>query len=72
MVLEGEAIIEVDGARQPLNVQDTTWLAANVPHRFINASAGARLRIFWTYSSIDATRTMLSTGRVSPIESEGA
>ena len=72
MVLEGQAIIEVDGAKHRLNLHDTTWLAANVPHRFSNASVTARLKIFWTYSSIDATRTMASTGKVSSIESEEA
>lgn len=68
MVLDGSAIAEIDGVQYELGPQDTTWIAANVPHRFINASATEPMRIFWTYASIDATRTMISTGEARVVD----
>ncbi|MGF6177986.1 cupin domain-containing protein [Ensifer sp. 4252] len=62
VVIEGLAIAEIDGVQHELGVHDTTWIAANVPHRFINASATDPMRIFWTYASTDATRTIIATG----------
>ncbi|WP_077967690.1 cupin domain-containing protein [Ensifer adhaerens] len=70
MVIEGQAIAEVDGVRHHLDTNDTTWIPANVPHRFINASATAPMRIFWIYASIDATRTMIATGEERAIDAE--
>ena len=49
---------------------DTTWIPANVPHRFINASETEPMRIFWVYASIDATRTMIATGEEQTIDAE--
>jgi putative monooxygenase len=70
MVLEGEAIAEIDGLRHRMGPTDTTWVPADVPHRFINASETAPMRIFWTYASIDATRTIVATGDTRSIDSE--
>ena len=70
MVLEGDAIVEIDGEQHQLSAQDTTWLPANLPHRFINASDTNRMRIFWTYASIDATRTNMQTGEEGSIDAE--
>lgn len=70
MVLEGEAICEIDGVQHRLLAHDTTWLPAEVPHRFINASASERMRIFWTYASIEANRTIIATGDMRSIDSE--
>lgn len=70
MVLEGDAICEIDGVSHRLGAGDTTWLPANVPHRFINASATDRMRIFWTYASIEANRTIIATGDTRSIDSE--
>ena len=70
MVLEGDAIVEIDGEQHHLSAQDTTWLPANLPHRFINASNTNRMRIFWTYASIDATRTNMQTGEEGSIDAE--
>ncbi|MGO6980461.1 cupin domain-containing protein [Rhizobium leguminosarum] len=69
MVIEGEAIAEIDGVEHRLNTNDTTWIPANVPHRFINAS-NKPMRIFWTYATVDATRTMLATGETKTIDAE--
>lgn len=69
MILEGEAVAEIDGIRHPLKAGDTTWIPANVPHRFLNES-NALMRIFWTYATVDATRTMVATGIEQTIDDE--
>lgn len=69
MILEGEAIAEIDGNRYPLKAGDTTWIPANVPHRFLNES-DRPMRIFWTYATVDATRTMVATGIEQSIDDE--
>lgn len=70
MVLDGHAIVEVADRRYELGPNDTTWIPPNVPHRFINASQTEPMRIFWTYASIDATRTMVATGDTRTIDAE--
>jgi putative monooxygenase len=72
LVLEGEAIAEVDGARLEVGAGELTWVPAGVPHRFVNASAAAPLRIFWTYASVAATRTLVDTGETRSIDDEHA
>jgi putative monooxygenase len=69
MVLEGRAVAEIGGVRHALDAGDTTWIPANVPHRFVNES-DAPMRIFWTYASVDATRTLLATGETRSIDAE--
>jgi quercetin dioxygenase-like cupin family protein len=71
MILEGEAIAEIDGVRHPLRAGDTTWIPPNVPHRFLNES-DRPMRIFWIYADIDATRTMVATGIEQSIDEEHA
>jgi quercetin dioxygenase-like cupin family protein len=72
MVLEGEAIVELDGVQHRMAVNDTTWVPAEMPHRFINASDTKKMRIFWIYASIDATRTIIATGETRSVDSERA
>ncbi|WP_166802511.1 cupin domain-containing protein [Microvirga pakistanensis] len=72
MILEGRAIAEIDGVEHELGPLDTTWLPADVPHRFRNASDTQPMRIFWTYASVDATRTLIATGETRPISAEHA
>ena len=72
LVLEGRAIAEIDGERHALVAGDVTWVPAGVPHRFLNASEVEPLRIFWTYASVDATRTLLATGETRTIDHEHA
>lgn len=69
MVIEGQAIAEIDGIRHHLDTNDTTWIPANVPHRFINPT-DKPMRIFWVYASINATRTMIDTGEEHSIDAE--
>jgi len=70
MVLEGDAIAELGGIQHRMTAGDTTWVPTGVPHRFINASDSKAMRIFWTYASVDATRTLVATGETRSIDSE--
>ena len=72
MILDGRAIAEIDGVEHALGPQDTTWLPAGVPHRFRNASETEPMRIFWTYASVDATRTLIATGETRGVSEEHA
>ena len=70
LIVQANATVEVDGEQFSASLGDVTWLPAKVPHRFINSSASESLRIFWTYASITATRTLLGTGETGPILAE--
>ncbi|CDX33903.1 conserved hypothetical protein [Mesorhizobium sp. SOD10] len=70
MLLEGNAIAEIDGERYELKPEDTTFIPANVPHRFINASRTERMKILWIYASVEATRTLIATGDTRRIDAE--
>jgi putative monooxygenase len=70
IVLEGEAVLHVDGAEYFLGATDATFIPANVPHFFRNASQSGKMRIFWTYASIDATRISGTGGQVRRIDEE--
>lgn len=70
VVLEGRAIVEIEGVRHHVGPGDATFLPPNVEHRFINASPTERMRILWTYASVDATRTMIGSGQTQRIEAE--
>lgn len=70
MVIEGTAIVDIDGARTELKRFDTTFVPANVPHHFENASGTDEMRIFWTYGSLDATRTIVATGAHGRVDDE--
>lgn len=70
LVVSGAAIVEVDGERFEATAGDVLWQAAEVPHRFINASEDETLLIYWTYASIDANRTLVESGDTGPILAE--
>jgi hypothetical protein len=69
MIIEGQAIAEIDGVQHRLDTNDTTWIPASVPHRFINAT-DRPMRISWICASVDATRTMMATGEERTIDAE--
>jgi len=70
MLLEGEAVLEIDGRHIPLQPLDTTWIPPNVSHRFRNSSGIRPMRIFWIYGRVDATRTITETGQTRPVSAE--
>lgn len=72
MVLAGRAVVEIDGALHEMQAGDTTWVPAEVQHRFINASKTEEMRILWTYARVDATRTSAKTGETRSIDEEQA
>ncbi|SEB68401.1 Cupin domain protein [Paramicrobacterium humi] len=72
MVIAGDAIVDIDGERTRLATFDTTFVPANIPHHFENASDEAEMRIFWTYGSLDSTRTIVGTGESGRIDAESA
>ena len=70
VIIQGDAIVEIDGQEHTLTTFDTTYVDANVPHRFRNASDTEPMRILWIYGSIDATRTILDTGVTTRVDAE--
>ena len=70
MVLKGTAVAHIDGERYPVNVGDTSFIPAGIPHFFQNASDTSELHIFWTYASVDADRTIVATGVTTRIDEE--
>ncbi|MGO3650347.1 antibiotic biosynthesis monooxygenase, partial [Agrococcus casei] len=70
MIIAGEAIADIDGVETALSTHDVVFVPANIPHGFKNASDTERLRVFWTYSSIDATRTLVDSGETGRIDAE--
>jgi quercetin dioxygenase-like cupin family protein len=72
VILEGSAIVEIDGTEHHLERFDTTYVDAGTPHRFRNASATEPMRILWTYASVEATRTIVETGVTTRVDAEHA
>jgi putative monooxygenase len=71
IVLEGVAAFEDEQGRQRLKAGDTTFVPSGVTHRFTNPG-DAPMRIFWTYASAEATRTIAATGETHPVMRDGA
>lgn len=70
MLLEGDAMLDIDGQEIRLEPLDTTWIPPNVSHRFRNVSATRPMKIFWIYARIDATRTITETGQTQLVSAE--
>jgi putative monooxygenase len=70
VIIEGHAVVEIDGNEHDLTRFDTTYVDAGVPHRFRNASDTAPMRILWIYASVDATRTVVETGVTTRVDAE--
>ena len=70
MLLEGEAVATIEGVRQDMRPNDTTFIPAGVPHFFRNSSSTSKMKIFWVYGSIDADRTIVASGETRRIDEE--
>ncbi len=70
MLLAGNAILDIEGQEHDLKPLDTTWIPPNVSHRFRNMSTTEPMKIFWTYASLQATRTLTDTGETRAVSSE--
>ena len=71
MMLEGHAMLDMEGQESmALKPQDTTWIPPNLSHRFRNMSATEPMKIFWTYASLQATRTLTETGETRAVSAE--
>jgi quercetin dioxygenase-like cupin family protein len=70
MLLDGDAVAEIDGVEHPLQPGDMSFIPAGVRHRFRNLSETEGMRILWIYGSPDANRTNLETGATGLIDDE--
>jgi quercetin dioxygenase-like cupin family protein len=71
-ILEGDALVEIDGTEHHVTRFDTTYVPAGMSHRFRNASATEPMRILWIYATVDATRTIVETGVTARVDAEHA
>lgn len=70
LVLSGTGRVHIDDEEHDVRPRDMTWIPAGVQHFFRNVSDSEPLEIFWTYASIDATRTIIATGVTTRIDEE--
>jgi putative monooxygenase len=70
LVYAGRARVHIDGEETDVEPGHVSWIPAGIPHFFRNISDSEPMTIFWTYASIDATRTILATGITTRIDEE--
>ncbi|WP_050470429.1 cupin domain-containing protein [Herbaspirillum chlorophenolicum] len=70
VLMEGEAIMDIDGLEFQLKPHDVTFIPPNVSHRFRNLSKTNPMKIMWIYARTDATRTLTETGATAPVSAE--
>lgn len=70
VVMSGTGKVHIDGVETRVTPGVTSWIPPEVPHCFLNLEGSEPLVIFWTYASIDATRTVIATGVTTRIDEE--
>ncbi|RDV00968.1 cupin domain-containing protein [Trinickia dinghuensis] len=70
VLVEGDAMLDIDGLEYRLKPLDATFIPPNVPHRFRNLSQTNPMKILWIYARTDATRTLASNGDTRPVSAE--
>jgi quercetin dioxygenase-like cupin family protein len=70
VLMEGAAILDIDGEEHPLKAHDVTYIPANVSHRFRNLSATEGMKILWIYADPKATRTLTESGATRFVAAE--
>jgi quercetin dioxygenase-like cupin family protein len=70
VLMEGRAILDIDGLAYELKAHDVTYIPPGVPHRFRNLSQTEPMKILWIYANADATRTLTETGVTNPVAAE--
>ncbi len=70
VLLEGDAVMDIDDEEHSLKPLDTTFIPPNVVHRFRNISDTKPMKILWIYASQNATRTLTATGETRPVSAE--
>ena len=70
VLMEGRAMLDIDGLEYELRAHDVTFIPPDVPHRFRNLSKSEPMKILWIYATPDATRTLSDTGVTNPVSAE--
>ena len=70
VLMEGEAMMDIDGLEYQLKAHDVTFIPPNVVHRFRNLSATQPMKILWIYENTSATRTLAESGQTAPVSAE--
>lgn len=70
VLMEGRAILDIDGLEYELKAHDVTFIPPNVPHRFRNVSKTEPMKILWIYAAPDATRTLVESGATNFVSAE--
>ncbi|GAB3628951.1 hypothetical protein PTE30175_00484 [Pandoraea terrae] len=72
VLMEGDAMLDIDGLAYQLKPHDVTFIPPNVNHRFRNLSKTQPMKILWIYATVDATRTLTESGKTNPVSAEHA
>jgi quercetin dioxygenase-like cupin family protein len=70
VLMEGEAMLDIDGQEYRLEAHDVTYIPANVSHRFRNLSQTEGMKILWIYADPKATRTLTASGATRFVAAE--
>jgi quercetin dioxygenase-like cupin family protein len=70
VLMQGRAVLDIDGLEYELKAHDVTFIPPNVSHRFRNLSETEPMKILWIYENTAATRTITSTGATAPVSAE--